>query len=126
VPQNRFSEAELQQRKSHFPNEPLKRRSKAISLLVYVTDGFPRALSENSTPLFDQSMASEMVVVKNPVDAKRFAAVLFQNASHFSNALDPEFLAALIRRLKQHFDPNVGPDRRAFTTHDQCTVQCHI
>jgi hypothetical protein len=80
----------------------------------------------DSNASFDESLACEVIIVKNPMDAKCSATVMLQNASHLSNALDSEFFAALIRRLKQYLNPNIGSDRGAFAAQDQCAVEGHI
>jgi hypothetical protein len=38
---------------------------------------------------FDQNVASEMVIVENPMHAKCFVALVLQDASDFPDALDP-------------------------------------
>ena len=80
----------------------------------------------DSNALFDEILVREVIIVKNSVDTKCSAAVLLQNASHLSDALDSEFFAALIRRLKQYFNPNIGSDRGALAAQDQCAVESYI
>jgi hypothetical protein len=65
-----------------------------------------------------------MVVVESAMNAE--AASLSRNSHHFPNTLDPQLLAALVRRGKENFNSNIRSCGRTTGGEDQGPIQRYI
>jgi hypothetical protein len=63
-----------------------------------------------------QGMAGQVIVVKNAMYAK--TSRFLSNPYYAADAFDAQFRTALIGGGKKNFNPNTGPDWRAFAAED--------